>query len=60
MRTPLTSLLGFSGLLLEDEEIVGERREYLAIINDEARRLTEMLDHYVALLRTERERAHSP
>jgi len=55
MRTPLTCVMGFSGLLLEDESLNGQCREYLSIINDEARKLTEMLDHYVARMRAERQ-----
>ena len=55
MRTPLTSIMGFSELLLEDESITGQPREYLQIISDESRRMSEMLDLYVSVLRAERE-----
>ena len=54
MRTPLTSVMGFSELLLEDETIQGEQREYAKFINDESRKLTELLDFYVAELRAEK------
>jgi signal transduction histidine kinase len=54
MRTPLTSVMGFSELLLEDETIQGEQREYAKFINDESRKLAELLDFYVAELRAER------
>lgn len=55
MRTPLTSIMGFAELLLEDETITGTSREYLQIISDESRRMSEMLDHYVSVLRAEPE-----
>ena len=55
MRTPLTSIMGFAELLLEDETITGTSREYLQIISDESRRMTENLDHYVSVLRAEPE-----
>ena len=43
MRTPLTSVMGFSELLLEDETIQGEQREYAKFINDESQKLAELL-----------------
>ena len=45
-RTPLTSIIGFSELLLEDESLTGQSREYLEIINGEGNSLVEMLDRY--------------
>lgn len=53
MRTPLTSIMGFAELLLEDETITGTSREYLQIISDESRRLSEMLDNYISALKKE-------
>lgn len=53
MRTPLTSIMGFAELLLEDETITGTSREYLQIISDEARRMSEMLNEYISVLRSE-------
>jgi two-component system, OmpR family, phosphate regulon sensor histidine kinase PhoR len=47
-RTPLTSIIGFSELLLEDESLSGPTREYLEIINNEGNRLAEILDQYSA------------
>lgn len=56
LRTPLTSIMGFAELLLEDENIVGQQRDYLQTISDEARRLSGMLNHYLSVLLVENER----
>ena len=53
LRTPLTSIMGFAELLLEDESITGLQREYLQTVSDEARRLSEMLNHYLSVLLVE-------
>lgn len=53
MRTPLTSIMGFAELLLEDESITGTSREYLQIISAEAKRMSEMLNGYISILRSE-------
>ncbi len=50
MRTPLTSIMGFSELLLEDENLTGQTREYLQVISDESRRLSSVLNHYLSVL----------
>lgn len=50
VRTPLTSIMGFAELLLEDETITGQTREYLTVISDESRKLSEMLNHYLSVL----------
>lgn len=55
MRTPLTSVIGFSELMLEDESLQGSNREYAQIISDEARQLAELLDRFVAELRARSE-----
>ena len=59
MRTPLTSIMGFAELLLEDETITGTSREYLQIISAEARRMSEMLNEYISVLRAEGESGDS-
>lgn len=43
MKTPLTSILGFTQLLLEDESITGKTREYLEVIEAEAKNLTKLV-----------------
>lgn len=50
LRTPLTSIMGFSELLLEDETITGKNREYLVVINEESRKLSTLLTHYLSIL----------
>ena len=48
LRTPLTSILGFAELLLEDESFTGTSREYLEIILDESQKMSEMISARVA------------
>lgn len=45
-RTPLTSIIGFSELLLEDESLTGQAREYLEIINNEGKTLAAILERF--------------
>ena len=53
MRTPITSIMGFSELLLEDESLQGQTREYLTVISDESRKLASVLNHYLSVLLVE-------
>ncbi|MEP7149433.1 MAG: histidine kinase dimerization/phospho-acceptor domain-containing protein [Acidobacteriota bacterium] len=53
VRTPLTSIMGFAELLLEDENLTGQTREYLEVISEESRRLSGILDHYLSVLLVE-------
>ena len=50
LRTPLTSIIGFSELLLEDENLTGQQRDYLKTISEEGRRLSSMLNYYLSVL----------
>ena len=50
LRTPLTSIIGFSELLLEDETLTGQQRDYLQTISEEGRRLSSMLNYYLSIL----------
>lgn len=43
VKTPLTSILGFTQLLLENETIADSTREYLQLIEMDARRLNEII-----------------
>jgi signal transduction histidine kinase len=43
LRTPLTGIMGFTELLIEDPTIVGQNREYVEIILNEAKKLEQML-----------------
>ncbi|MGQ9756257.1 MAG: two-component system histidine kinase PnpS [Desulfotomaculales bacterium] len=57
LRTPLTSILGYVETLLDgavdDPELA---RRFLGIINDEARRLTKLVDNLLDLARIEEKR----
>jgi len=44
LRTPLTSINGFSELLMDDDSVSGEAREFAAFIHTEAQRLTTMVN----------------
>ena len=49
LRTPITSISGFAELLLADETIPEEAREFLNIINTEAIRLSKMLSTFLSV-----------
>ncbi len=49
LRTPITSIKGFAELLLLDEKIQEESKEFLNIIANEAQRLTNMLTTFLAV-----------
>jgi signal transduction histidine kinase len=53
VRTPLTSIMGFAELLLEDDAITGQTREYLTVISQESRKLSALLNHYLSVLLVE-------
>jgi signal transduction histidine kinase len=53
LRTPLSSIMGFSELLLEDENLQGQTREYLTVISEESRKLASVLNHYLSVLLVE-------
>ncbi|HYE13767.1 MAG TPA: histidine kinase dimerization/phospho-acceptor domain-containing protein, partial [Pyrinomonadaceae bacterium] len=43
LRTPITSINGFAELLMADENVPEESREFLGIISSESQRLTRMI-----------------
>ena len=49
LRTPITSISGFAELLLLDEAISEESREFLAIISNESQRLSKMLSTFLSV-----------
>ncbi|MCY7346861.1 MAG: hypothetical protein LH614_11655 [Pyrinomonadaceae bacterium] len=49
LRTPVTSISGFAELLLLDETISEENREFLAIISSESQRLSKMLSTFLSV-----------
>lgn len=48
-RTPLSSIVGFSEILLEDGLSDSERREYTVLVHDEALRLSRLADNLLRL-----------
>jgi signal transduction histidine kinase len=44
LRTPITSINGFAELLMGDESVSGEAREFAGIIHTEAQRLSQMIN----------------
>ena len=51
LRTPMTTLMGYSELLLMDEPGPEVRREWFGLINAESKRLTEILDELLDVAR---------
>ena len=49
LRTPVTSINGFAELMLLDETISEENREFLTIINNESQRLSKMLSTFLSV-----------
>ncbi len=53
LRTPITSINGFAELLLIDETIPADAREYLSIINNESQRLSRMINTFLSVTKLE-------
>ena len=51
LRTPMTTLMGYSELLLRNEPPPKVRREWFEVINAESKRLTEILDELLDIAR---------
>lgn len=49
LRTPITSIKGFAELLLMDEQMSEESREFLHIITNESQRLSKMLTTFLSV-----------
>lgn len=49
LRTPITSIKGFAELLLMDEDLPEETREFLQIISNESQRLSKMLSTFLSV-----------
>lgn len=49
LRTPITSIKGFAELLLGDESISEDSREFLTIIANESQRLSKMLTTFLSV-----------
>ncbi|HEU4593604.1 MAG TPA: ATP-binding protein [Pyrinomonadaceae bacterium] len=53
LRTPITSINGFAELLMADENLPAESREFLGIIHTESQRLTRMIGTFLSVARLE-------
>ncbi len=53
LRTPITSISGFAELLFGDETLPAEAREFLGIINNEAQRLSRMINSFLSVSQLE-------
>lgn len=53
LRTPMSSILGFSELLLTRKLSEERHKEYVGIINSEARRLTDLINDFLDIQRME-------
>jgi signal transduction histidine kinase len=53
LRTPITSINGFAELLMADEAVPAEAREFLSIIHGESQRLTRMISTFLSVARLE-------
>ena len=51
MRTPLTAMMGYTELLLEDEMVPLQQKDYLRIIYKESERLHELIENFLSLQR---------
>ncbi len=58
MRTPLTSIQGFVEMLLQQDFSPDKEREFAEIINDEALRLTALVEDLLDISRLESGKAH--
>lgn len=54
LRTPLTSINGFAELLVIDDKIPAESREFLQIISNESQRMSRMIDTFLTVTQLER------
>jgi signal transduction histidine kinase len=54
LRTPLTSINGFAELLVIDDNIPEESREFLQIISNESQRMSRMIDTFLTVTQLER------
>src|SRR2546423_4804622 len=55
LRTPITSINGFAELLMADENIPADSREFLSIINSESQRVARMLSTFLSVAKLEQQ-----
>lgn len=53
LRTPITSINGFAELLVTDETLPDDAREFLSIIRNESQRLSRMINTFLAVTQLE-------
>ena len=53
LRTPITSINGFAELLMADENVPADAREFLSIINTESQRVARMLSTFLSVAKLE-------
>ncbi|MCA1591114.1 MAG: HAMP domain-containing histidine kinase [Acidobacteria bacterium] len=53
LRTPITSINGFAELLVSDESLPAEAREFLGIISNESQRLSRMINAFLSVTQLE-------
>jgi len=53
LRTPITSINGFAELLMADESVPAESREFLSIIHAESQRMSRMISTFLSVARLE-------
>jgi len=53
IRTPLTSIQGFAEILMLDDTISAENKEYISTIFNESQRLSRMLNTFLSIARLE-------
>jgi len=54
LRTPMASILGFAGTILRDKDMPDETKmDFVRIINDEAKRLTRLIENVLDISRME-------
>ena len=58
LKTPITSIMGFAELLLDEEPDIKTRKEYLNIIYEESERLSRLLNDLLDISRIESGKKH--
>jgi signal transduction histidine kinase len=53
LRTPITSINGFAELLMADEKVPEDAREFLSIIHTESQRVARMLSTFLSMAKLE-------
>ena len=54
LRTPLTSINGFAELLIADDELPAQTKEFVAIIANESQRMSRMINTFLTVTKLER------